>query len=204
MSRFHVVIGLTLALVLSGCVSNQKIGGEREAADLDRTLSTFVWIEDGDVATLIVNARIARYREDSPYVPFQIAVANHGMRLMDLSRESFELVDEEGNRYPCVGPRELIEEYEFLDLDRQPALADLEGIVYDRFAAMTNYPSNFSPTRTAIRGTVRDRVTLPRHGFLVDFLYFPAPATGVKGKRFELFMNAPEMEHPVFVKFEVR
>jgi hypothetical protein len=204
MSRIHVAAGLALVLGLSGCVGSQKIEGDREAPDLDRTLSTFVWIEEGDIASLIVNARIARYREDAPYVPFQIAVANHGMRLMDLTREAFELVDEEGNRYPCVGPRELLEEYEFLDLDRQPTLADLEGIVYDRFAAMTYYPSNFSPTRTAIRGTVRDRVTLPRHGFLVDFLYFPTPTTGVKGKRFELSMRVPEMSDPVFVKFEVR
>ena len=123
---------------------------------------------------------------------------------MELSRESFVLVDEEGHRYPCVGPRELLAEYEFLDLDRLPGLADLEGIVADRFAANTQYKSSFSPTRTAIVGTVRDRMTLPRHGYLLDFIYFPAPSTGVKGHRFVLEMMAPEMTDPIFVKFEVR
>ena len=83
-------------------------------------------------------------------------------------------------------------------------MADLEGIVYDRFAANTRYDSNFSPTRTAIRGIVQDRASVPRYGFIIDFIYFPTPSTGVKGQRFDLFMTAPELTDPVFVKLEVR
>jgi len=205
MSRFTVVVVVAAlsAIVLTGCLSQQKIEN-REASDLDKKLSTFAWIESGDLVTFIVDARATRYREQAPYIPFEIAVHNRGLRGMTLTRESFTLVDADGNRYPCAGPRELLEGYEYLDLDRSPALAELEGLVFDRFAANTRYPSNFSPTRTAVLGVVQDRVSLPRHGYIVDFIYFPTPPGGVKGQRFELFLEAPELPDPVFVKFEVR
>ena len=190
MRRAILVAAISLILGTSGCVSNQKIGGDRDASDLDRTLSTFVWVETGDIATFIVNTQIARYRDDANYVPFQIAVANHGLHLMDLSREAFVLVDEEGVRYPAAGPRELVAEYPYLDLDRSPGLADLEGIVADRFAANTRYVSTFFPTIASRQAVVRDRMTLPRHGYLIDFVYFPTPPTGVKGHRFVLEMQA--------------
>ena len=53
-------------------------------------------------------------------------------------------------------------------------------------------------------GTVRDVVQVPRNGYVIDFIYFPTPETGVRGQRFELFMDAPELPDPVFVRFEVR
>jgi hypothetical protein len=50
---------------------------------------------------------------------------------------------------------------------------------------------------------VKDSVAIPRYGYIIDYIYFPRPKTGVVGKRFELFMNAPELPDPVFVKFAV-
>ncbi len=194
---------LAVALSQLSCLGQQQIRGQ-ETRDLDRKLSTYAWIEKGDLITFIVGTRPARYREDSDYIPLEISVANTGLRRVTLSRESFTLLDSEGNRYPCAGPRELIDGYEFLDLDRAPTLAEMGGLVFDRYAAFTRYPSSFSPTRTAITGVVRDRMTLPKFGYLVDFLYFPRPRTGVLNQRFELFMDAPELPDPVFVKFEIR
>jgi hypothetical protein len=51
---------------------------------------------------------------------------------------------------------------------------------------------------------VRERVTLPKFGYLIDTLYFPRPMTGVRGHRFEVHMDSESLEDPVFVKFEVR
>ena len=92
-----------------------------------------------------------------------------------------------------------------LDFDRN--LAEIEGITFNRFGAMARYPSNFSPTRTrSVGGTniVRDLVALPRHGYIIDFIYFPAPLTGIRDQQFELFVDSPDLTDPVFVKFEVR
>ena len=139
------------------------------------------------------------------YVPFEIAVANHRLRRLVLTLESFTLIDKHGNRYPAATPRELLQGYDMLDFDRN--LVEIEGIVTTRFGAMTRFASNFSPTRTTtIAGSniVRDLVALPKQGYLIDLIYFPAPLTGIRDQQFELFLDSPDLEHPVFVKFEVR
>jgi hypothetical protein len=213
--RIAGLVALGCCLVAAGCSGRRPMRGQ-EARGLDRKLAPFAWIEEGDLVTLIVNTQPARYRDESTYVPLQIAVANRGLKKLNLSRESFTLLDAAGNRYPCAAPSELLAGYEFLDLDRAPALADLEGLVADRFAAYARYESRFSPTRAfhavdpqsgtlrATGGVVHDRVALPKLGYLVDMIYFPRPATGVLGQGFELFLAAPELADPVFVKFEVR
>ncbi len=206
MKRLLVPFVLLGVLVAAGCLSSQKMDQPegREVTGLDKTLSTFAWMEKGDLVTFIVNTRAARYREDDGYIPFEFSIANTGLRSLNLTRESFELVDAEGNRYPAAGPRELLDGYEFLELDRSPALEELEGLVSQRFAAFTRYDSNFSPTRTAQRGVVWDNVTIPRYGYIIDWIYFPTPKTGVKGHRFDIFLSSPNLEDPVFVKFEIR
>jgi hypothetical protein len=192
-------------VVLTSCAARQPIQGQETSA-LDRKLSTFAYIEQGDLMTLIVDTRATRYREKSPYIPLEIVIANNGLRQIVLTLESFTLIDEEGNRYPAASPRELIEGYEFLDLDRNQ-LAELEGIVFNKFAAYAKYPSMFSPTRdfTSSRSNiVRDLVSLPKFGYLLDFIYFPAPKNGLLGKRFELHVDSQQLEDTVFVKFEVK
>jgi len=205
------------ALILgAACGTRQPIEG-READDLDRKLSTFAWIEDGDLVTFIVDTQATRYREQGPYIPLEFAVGNRGLKKLTLTRESFTLIDEDGNRYPAVGPEELLENYEFLDVDRN--LEDLGGIVFAKFAAYQRYQSNFSPIREGDfqpardpdlvlapggRNLVWDRISIPKHGYILDFIYFPQPKNGLKGHRFELFMSAPELEDPVFVKFIVK
>jgi hypothetical protein len=193
-----------LALAAS-CATRQPMTGQ-VAPNVDPKLSTFAYIEDGKLATLIVGTRPTRYRDKDAYVPVEIAVANRGVRQLSLTRESFTLADENGNRYPCASPKELLANYEFLDLDRN--LAELEQIVFNRFGAMTEYPSKFSPTlrpdRIGETMVVADTVELPKFGYFLDMIYFPKPTTGLLGHRFELTMTAPELTDPIFVKFEVK
>jgi hypothetical protein len=196
---------LGLLVLLSSCAARQPIRGQ-ETTGLDRKLSTFAYIEEGDLLTLIVDTKATRYREKTAYFPLEIAIANNGLRQIALTRESFTLIDEQGNRYPAASPKELIEAYEFLDLDRNQ-LAELEGIIFNKFAAFARYPSMFSPTNTFSfnrSNLVRDMVSLPKHGYLLDFIYFPAPKEGLLGKRFELHLASAHLEDPVFVKFEVK
>ena len=176
------------------------------APSVDRKLSTFAYIEEGKLATFIVDTRATRYRGKDAYIPLEIAIANRGVKQLTLTRESFTLADDKGNRYPCASPKELLENYDFLDLDRD--LEELEGIVFNRFGALTRYPSNFSPTHFAVRAgqsrVVIDRVQLPKFGFLLDMVYFPIPVSGLKDHTFELSMTAPELTDAIFVKFEVK
>ena len=78
-----------------------------------------------------------------------------------------------------------------------------------RVANFTRYPSLFSPVTDPVASSqgstiVRDAVTLPRFGYLIEFIYFPRPAGGIVGKKFELFMESPDLKDPVFVRFIVR
>jgi hypothetical protein len=205
MSRLHAATALTLLLVLiPGCARKELRG--QVTTGLDPKLSTFAYIEDGDLAAFIVDVRATQYREKDAYIPFEVAVANRGFRQMTLTRESFVLVDDQGNRYPAASPKELLQGYDFLDLDRR--LAEIEGITFNKFSTFTRYRSKFSPTRqgptTPGEATlVQDTVVLPKFGYLIDFLYFPTPPGGVKGKKFELFVKTPELQDAVYVKFQV-
>ena len=197
--------GYLLSHFTASCATRRPLRGQ-EVDGFDKKLSTYAYIEEGDLVTLIVDTRAARDKDGRKYVPLEIAIANHGMRVLSLTRESFTLLDANGNRYPVASPRELLESYDMLDFDRN--LAEIEGITFNRFAAMARYPSNFSPTRTVQAGLgnnlVQDYVGLPRHGYIIDFIYFPQPKSGLMNKQFELFLTAPELEDPVFVKFIVK
>jgi hypothetical protein len=202
-SRAVSVVAITLML---SCATRQPVVGQ-PTSGVDRKLSTFVYIEEGSVGTLLVGTRSAQYRREAAYVPLEISIANRGLDRMTLTRESFTLVDDTGRRYPCAGPSELMSGYPFLDLDRR--LQEIDEIVFNRFSALTRYPSQFSPIRqgSALTGTstlVRDTVSLPRFGYLIDVIYFPMPEGGIpSGRAFELFVDAPEFEEPIYCKFLV-
>jgi hypothetical protein len=198
-------LALLLALLACACHRDRPKTPPRVMGGLDEKLSAFAWHEDGSLVNFVVDTRAAGYAEESGYMPLEIAVANRGLDVMTVTRESFTLVDETGQKYPAVGPRELLEGYERLDLDRG-RLAELEGIVDARFATFTRYPSRFSPSRASVGFGVRESVSLPKFGYLVDFIYFPRPATGMKDRRFELQLATPELpadNTPIFVKFMV-
>jgi hypothetical protein len=217
----RTLISLVLILALSGassCVTRQRSAAD--TSGLDYKLSTFAFMEEGELVTFIVDTRASGIHHKDPYFPLEIAVANRGLKNLTLTRESFILIDEEGNRYDVASPRDLLQGYEHLDVDQR--LAELDQIV--QLANFQRYPAVFSPTRTTGgtnittvdsdltptarapqsqvgTSTVQDRVTLPKWGYFIDFIYFPTPAGGLDGKRFELHMEAPELPHTIFVKF---
>lgn len=195
---------LGLLLLGAGCASRQPLRGT-EASGFDKKLSTYVYMESGDLMTLIVGTRPARDKDGQEYFPLEFSIANRGLRRLGLTLESFTLIDADGNRYPAATPSELLRGYDMLDFDRN--LAEIESVVFNRFGALARYPSNFTPTRTTlINGTslTRDRLGLAKHGYIIDFLYFPTPPGGILDQPFELFVDSPDLPDPVFVKFEVR
>lgn len=202
-ARLRSAIAAALVLLAaSGCV-RQPLRGV-PATGLDRKLSTFAYIEEGDLVTVIVDVLATRDRGEHAYVPVEVAIANQGLKHLRLTRESFSLVDDAAQRYPLSTARELIEGYDLLDHDRR--VAELAKILPSRFATFTRYPSRFSPQPMASGdrpSLVLDSVTLPRYGYLLDVLYFPMPVGGVNGKTLELFVESADLPDPVFVRFSV-
>ena len=74
MRRSLLVLGL---LVVFGCATRQPMTGQA-APDVDRKLSTFAYIEEGKLATFIVDTRPTRYRENEKYIPVEVAIAKDG------------------------------------------------------------------------------------------------------------------------------
>ncbi len=200
-----VSVAVLLLVALAGsCATRRPLRGQ-QVSGFDKKLSTYAYMESGELVTLIVGTRPARDRDGGSYMPLEIAIANHGMRRLALTLESFTLLDGDGKRYPAASPRELLQGYDMLDFDRN--LAEIEGITFNRFGAMARYPSNFTPTRVITAGRsnlVQHYVGLPRHGYIIDFIYFPTPATGILNQPFELFVDSRDLAEPVFVSFEVR
>jgi hypothetical protein len=166
---------------------------------LDPKFSLSSYIEEGSSLALIVGTRPAGIVKDAEYVPLEIGVANKGLSTLSITPESFILVDEDGNRYPAVTSEELYREYRRVDVDRR--LGEIFQIMLGKFQTYSVVPSNFTPSfdfPTALRKPVLNRYTM-----IYDLLYFPRPENGTRGKRFELFMSAPELESPVFVQFRV-
>lgn len=194
-------------LLCAGCGGYQP----QQSADggfVDRRLSRFSYIAEGVGATLVVGTQAARYREDTGYLPVEIAVANTSGDGLRLTRESFTLRDERGRQYRAATPAELIEGYGFLDMDRS-ALSELTSVAASTFSGYHPTPSKLSPTREIrsagafTEDAVRGVAVLPVFTYIVDFLYFPKPGTGIKGHRFELMLDAPALPEPVVVSFVV-
>lgn len=182
------------AAALAACVSTEK----RAPSDVDPKLSQSSYIEEGNLLALIVGTRVARYREERNYIPFEVGVVNKGLASLSFTAESFTLIDEEGNRYSTVGFDELKKGYGNIDLDRR--LEELAPVVRGSYQAYQERPSTLT---ASFDKPIVQRVFLPKFAFVVDVIYFPKPSTGVKGKKFELFLTAPELQDPAFVKFEV-
>jgi len=183
-----------LGFSASGCASTAR----RAPSDVDRKLGQSSYIEEGKLLALIVGTRVARYRETRPYIPLEVAVVNKALSSISFTAESFTLVDAEGNRYGTVGFEELQKGYGNVDLDRR--LEELGPLVRGSYLSYEQRPS-------ALTGSfdkpIVQKVFLPKFTFVVDTIYFPTPTTGVKGKKFELFLTAPELPDPVFVRFEI-
>ena len=143
-------LALVALLVTVGCGTRREVTGvESRIRDVDRKYTTHSYIEEGDLVTLIVNTKVTREREGQAYMPIEIGLANHSLRRLRLTRESFTLLDEEGNRYPMGAIDEVLEGYQLLSMDEQAI--ELRPIVQGaKFAALFEVPSAFSPTRLGL------------------------------------------------------
>ena len=196
---FLLLALLFLGSVMIGCITTSKYA-ERDVSGLDRRLDSFTYMEEGDLITLCVSTYATRFHEEDKYIPVEIAVANRSLNNLTLTRESFTLIDEAGNRYSLVPSKELLENYDKQDFDRR--FGHILSVVLGKFDLYQPVDSNFEPERMSAR-IVYDKVELPKFSWTADMLYFDKPKTGLKGKKFELFLTAKELAEPVFVKFMV-
>lgn len=201
-----VLLALSVALAGAGCKS--MFGGLPQEEGLHPRLTRFAYLEEGKLISLAVDTEAARQRDAGEYVPLFVGVANNGLDRIVLDRESFTLVDEEGNRYALASIPEVREARPPVEYDLK-LTSQFRGVWAGRFDIWPEIPAVFFPVgandvRYRHRGLARDRVELSMKTWMKDLLYFPMPETGLVGHRFELWLDTEEMEQPVFVKFAVK
>src|SRR5437867_9807685 len=101
---------LTFCGIGSACIIGGRTRNLRPR-DLDFRLGPFTYLEEGKLIGLLVGAEAARYREREKYIPLAVGIANKNAPTLKLSRESFVLQDESGNRYPMATLAEISEGY---------------------------------------------------------------------------------------------
>ncbi len=185
-----LVVFLTDTTAVRGQVSNE----------LDPKYDRFTYTLESDRILVGVTTFVARYRENDEYVPLEIGVANKKLNKLTLTRDSFTLIDELGNEYPLVSPEELLDNYRKQSVDLR--IAHIIHIYRSLFGGLSSVDSNFQPNRPG-HSLVWDKVELPRTYFMIDVIYFQRPATGIKGKKFELRVSTPELEEPIQVRFMI-
>ncbi len=198
---------IVIALVLAGAACSRTIPASDAApVGLSYKISTYAYAEYGEEITLIVGTRAAGYRASAEYMPVEIGVAYRGDGAFRLTRESFVLVDEQGNRYRMTEPRELLEQYDFLAMDRS-ALSEMPTIARTSFGAYRYYSNKFTPARSTSIETRSDltsnAIELPHFFYMTDFIYFPKPSTGIKGHKFTLLLESESPGEKLVVDFLV-
>ncbi|GAB4222303.1 MAG: hypothetical protein Kow0062_19070 [Acidobacteriota bacterium] len=201
---------LLVALAAAGGCRGWKGTLPREG-DLHPRLTPFTYLERGRLLALAADVRATIEREDDPFVPLAVGIANRGLDRLTLTRESFTLVDEQGRRYPLATIDEVREKMgNLVPIDLRIS-ADFVSVFGSPWDLWQRVPATFFPVLSV--GSVpgfgprtirRDRVELPRRSWMADLLYFPHPEGELAGRRFELWVDAEELDEPVFVKFAVR
>lgn len=207
--------GITLAACLA--VSALGIAGCGPALSnlpredgLHPRLTRYAYIEEGLLVSLAVDTAATRRREGVPFIPLGLGVANIGLRQLTLTRESLTLVDDEGNRYSMATVPEVRTLGGTVEYDRTLG-RQFAGAFASRFGTWPQVPGGFYPvafsegaTSAPGRAISRDRISLSRYSWVSDIVYFPAPAGKLVDRRYELWLEAPELDEPVFVKFRVK
>lgn len=204
------VVPLVLLGLAVGCAGWKGTLPQEEG--LHPRLSRWTYLERGELAAFAVDVEATLKRLDESVIPIGVGVANLGIDRITLTRESFTLVDPEtGRRYAMASIQEVRNE---LGPKMSYDLRLSEN--YARSFAGTYQPwdrrqSVFFPTTQASGSTIFgnralaiDVVELPKHSWMVDVLYFPKPREEIEGERFELWLDAEELEDPFFVKFAVK
>lgn len=194
----ELIVSLVFLVWLTACASASE-APRTQTAPLHPRFGLAGFIEEGNLVTFVVSGRAAKFRDNQPYVPMEVVIANRGLENLTLTRESFLLVDEDGRRYPLAGLQEIQTKYGSLDNDTR--LADLAAFVPESFPSFRAVPFNLFPSFD--HPLLREKVLVPRFGLIHGFLYFPHPTQSVKGQRLELFLKTAELPEPVFVRFVV-
>jgi hypothetical protein len=197
MHKSWVVAGLLV--ILASCAyrrSTTPVTTGSEPAP-SQTLAPSVYFEEGDLVFLGVNVHLAQFRLDADLIPVEVAVANKRLKTLTVSPERITLRSLDGTTWPVATPEESAGKSLRSSFDRKLMPVAFEKIVDLRFSTYRYVPSTFG-----LRGgnrTMTRTAEMGRRTWTLAQLWFPNPGGDLKGKLFEVWLEAPELPDPVFV-----
>jgi hypothetical protein len=198
-----------VAVGTAGCAGWKGTLPQEEG--LHPRLTRFTYLERGKLVAFAVDVQAALQRTDAPVIPLAVGVANRGLEVMTITRESFTLVDPEtGRRYAMASVPEARELGSLMSYDLRLSrnMVEVFGGTYESWPRI---PATFFPSPAVGRDPAygrrslrRDVVELARHSWMADVIYFPRPEGELAGKRLELELKTEEIEDPFLVKFAIK
>jgi hypothetical protein len=160
------------------------------------TLAPSIFYEEGNLVFLGVNAHLARFHLDKELIPFEIAIANRGLHTLTVTPERITLRTAAGQRFPVAQPEESTGSSLRSSFDRKLMPVPFDEILELRFSTY-----QFVPLTTGLRGgnqTISRTVKMARNSWTMAQVWFPHPGEEMKGKVYEIWLEAPELTDPVF------
>ena len=201
MNRHRLLItavALSAALPSIGCQRHAlpDPGIPYDPAATSEKLAAFIYKEEGRLYLLTVGVNAARFHDKDFFVPLTVLVGNKTKTALNLSRESFTLVDPaNGARYHLADLAEVRRQGRQAH-DRR--LMD-EDQLYSKVDGYQRTGSNFFPNEELLN----DQVELHQFQYILENLYFPRPDGDLLGKPFELHVNGKGLAQPLFIVFEI-
>ncbi len=207
--RNHPVLSsLGLAVVLAALLVGAGCKTLPQEPGYGARLTPFSFLEETDHVTFAVDTEATRYREDKPFVPFAVAVANKGTPRLTITRKSFVLVDEEGNEYRMASIPEVKKLASLVIYDLKLSSGFLSAF-FTRYSSWPRVPAVFFPLQVTegeyqSRAIVRDRIELHPQSWMFDVIYFPHPKGKLVGESFTVRFQTVEMRQPIEVRVRVK
>jgi len=204
MRRFRVagsivLLGL-LSLVTAACVTGGRsaITGVDQGTRVSPSLARGMYYEEGRLVFFGVNSGLAQFRLKDDLLPLEIAVGNKSLKRLTVGPEGITLreVGQGGRAWPMATPSETVSGNLRSQFDRNLQPVSFLEVVRLQLAGMKYIPTtfglrpgNYEMSRTA---------TLTSNTWTFSQVWFPNPGGELKGKLYEVWLEAPELEEPVF------
>lgn len=188
-----------LAIVLLLCGASPAIAQAHDQGTSEES-AYFVYREKAEDVTFLVDAFSAYFAEGQPYVPLHVGVARFKGSTLELTLESFRLVDSEGNSVYPAPFADLSHDYERLQQDKQ-LMIERPMSVGDEFSILSPISATFYPVTQSPR-MATERVELPNGTWWQDSIYFPMPPAGLGGVM-SMDLRLKGLDAPITVRFEV-
>lgn len=173
-------------------------------AENSKKISIFGFKSEVSGVKLMVDTELARLRGGEQFMPLLVWLGHSEKKSIVVKRESFTLVDPEGNVNPLPSYEEVVKQYgasligfDYKILRNKDDYGKMDFLSCRRIGQVSFFPNPSSP------GVLYDNVELPNRSYFRTLLYFPNKAARPEGQ-YRLSFKEHEKDLVIEVPFDVK